>query len=75
MKLFAKIKSKDKKSEYSTYIDLDENGEIIGYGCTCIYASYYMWSKKNGEGKKPCWHISHLIDKFKKIKEGKNEEI
>ena len=75
LKLFVTTKSKDMKREYSTYIEVDEKGEVVNYGCTCIYSSFYTWTKKNKYGTKPCWHIQQLAEKFKKIKEGKNEDI
>ena len=63
-KIFAQVKSKIDNEYYSTYIEIDEKGEIIDYGCTCTYGSFYMWSKRNGEGTKPCWHINHLKEKY-----------
>jgi len=72
-KIFAQVKSKNDNEYYSTYIDIDEKGEVVDYGCTCVYGSFYMWSVKNGGGDKPCWHINHLKEKYEKARRLKNE--
>jgi len=73
MYLWKQFKSKTEKGKvYSTGIEINDKGEVINYTCSCIYGAFYMWTKKNGNGKKPCCHINHLIRIFKNIKEVQN---
>lgn len=70
VKLFAEVKSRSEKGKYySTYIEVNKNHEIISFGCTCLWGSFFGWSKKNGQGTKPCWHAQRLINRYKKARE------
>jgi len=63
---FFKIKNGDDK-EYSVNLKY-KDGNLIGYHCTCIFYSYYGWSKKNLKKNNPpvCRHIKMAIDEIKR---------
>jgi len=56
-KIFAQVKSKTDEDYYSTYIEIDEKGEVIDWSCCCIGWAWFGQTKKNLEGMKPCIHI------------------
>jgi len=70
-KIFAQVKSKTDNQHYSTYIEIDEKGEVIDYGCTCKFGSFYMFTKTNMSQEKLCWHINFLKEKYERARKSK----
>ena len=50
---------------YSINIKIDEEGNIIHKNCTCVFSSYYKYSKKNMEKNRECSHIKKAINFIK----------
>ena len=62
MKIFDKVISKNKT--YSIWLEVNDGGIVQDCSCTCVYSSYYGWSKKNRKRKTLCKHILEVITKM-----------
>jgi len=50
--------------EYSVIITLDSEGNFVPLksSCTCIFGSFYKWTKKNLKRGIECWHLKKIRD-------------
>jgi hypothetical protein len=61
------------EKEYSIIIKVDEEGNIINSSCSCIFGSYYKFSKKNIANKYECRHVNSAIEVLKVMNYVKTE--
>ena len=54
-------------NRYSINIKVDEEGNILYKNCTCLFGSYYKYSKKNREMNKECRHIKKALEFIKHL--------
>jgi len=53
------------EKEYSVIIKINEEGNILNSSCSCIFGSYYKFSKKNMANKYECKHVDSAIEVLK----------
>jgi len=61
--------------EYSIIIKVDEEGNILNSSCSCIFGSYYKFSKKNIANKYECKHVNSAIEVLKVMGYVKKEVV
>ena len=55
------------EKEYSVIIKV-LNNEVISTSCSCVFGSYFKYSKKNLKEKKDCYHVNNAIEVLKLMK-------
>uniref|UniRef100_A0A6M3LTV6 SWIM-type domain-containing protein n=1 Tax=viral metagenome TaxID=1070528 RepID=A0A6M3LTV6_9ZZZZ len=63
-RIFFDIPSSTSKEIHGVVLYLDEEGNILKYSCTCIFSSFYCWTKKNLIENKICRHIKEAIKQY-----------
>lgn len=68
IKAWDEIESKTKRGEfYDAFVELDGEGNIINWGCTCIFGSVFRFSRRAIEKNIICKHVLKLAEKVRKI--------
>lgn len=67
-----KVKSRTSKKVYDTFVELDEEGNIVKWNCTCPFGSIWRFSEKLKDSI--CWHAIEVAEKGRKIQKLKRKK-